>query len=140
VTNLVDGGSQGNATVSITSTFTAPDTDGDGIHDAYETANGLNLNSAADASQDMDGDGVSNLNEYLGGTNPRIHNSNGNDIPLPPWAFALLVISLTHAGDKIAYCCLQATGRPSLKQLLLADMARADMLVPAPGGARKHRR
>jgi hypothetical protein len=38
----------------------------------------------------MDGDGVSNLNEYLGGTNPRIHNSNGNDIPLPPWAFALL--------------------------------------------------
>jgi hypothetical protein len=85
-----DDGSQGNATVSITSTFTAPDTDGDGIHDAYETANGLNPNNAADANQDMDGDGVSNLNEYLGGTNPRIHNSNGNDIPLPPWAFALL--------------------------------------------------
>jgi len=50
----------------------------------------MSLNSAADANQDLDGDGVSNLNEYLGGTNPRIHNSNGNDIPLPPWALALL--------------------------------------------------
>jgi len=50
----------------------------------------MSLNSAADANQDMDGDGVSNLNEYLGGTNPRINEMAGNDIPLPPWAFALL--------------------------------------------------
>jgi len=50
----------------------------------------MSLNNAADANQDMDGDGVSNLNEYLNGTNPRINEIAGNDIPLPPWAFALL--------------------------------------------------
>ena len=55
---------------TITTTYTAPDTDGDGIHDAYETANGLNPNNAADANLDYDGDGISNKNEYLGGTNP----------------------------------------------------------------------
>jgi prevent-host-death family protein len=32
---------------------------------------------------------------------------------------------------------LQATARPSLKQLLLADAARTDMLVPARGKARR---
>jgi prevent-host-death family protein len=32
---------------------------------------------------------------------------------------------------------LQAAARPSLKQLLLADMARTDMLVPERGKARR---
>jgi prevent-host-death family protein len=32
---------------------------------------------------------------------------------------------------------LQATARPSLKQLLLADAARTDRLVPARGKARR---
>ena len=61
----------GNAQLSVTFT----DTDGDGIQDWWETANGLNPNNAADASLDSDGDGMTNLQEFLAGTNPNDPNS-----------------------------------------------------------------
>jgi antitoxin Phd len=34
---------------------------------------------------------------------------------------------------------LQAAARPSLKQLLLSDAARANLLIPARGSARRRR-
>lgn len=47
------------------------DTDSDGMHDSWETANGLNPNPGSnDAALDSDGDGFSNLAEYLGGSDP----------------------------------------------------------------------
>jgi hypothetical protein len=50
---------------------TIVDTDGDGIPDNYEIANGLNPNDPADALRDADGDGVTNKGEFLSGTNPQ---------------------------------------------------------------------
>ena len=41
------------------------DTDRDGMPDAWETANGLNPNDAADRNGDTDRDGYTNLEEYL---------------------------------------------------------------------------
>ena len=54
-----------NASVAI-----LPDTDGDGIPDAWETLYGLLPGSAADRDLDADGDGMSNWAEYIAGTNP----------------------------------------------------------------------
>ncbi len=56
---------------------TGLDTDADGIPNIYETANGMDINNAADALQDWDGDGVRNLYEYLNGTNINDVNSAG---------------------------------------------------------------
>jgi titin len=51
-------------------TVTTTDTDGDGLPNVYETANGL-LTNSSDASLDFDGDGMSNLAEFRAGTDPR---------------------------------------------------------------------
>ena len=48
------------------------DSDGDGIHDRWEIFYGLNPLDDADATQDADNDGFSNLEEYLGGSNPNL--------------------------------------------------------------------
>lgn len=54
------------------------DSDGDGMHNSWETANGLNP-SVNDAAGDADGDGYSNITEYLAGSNPATNGS----IPTP---------------------------------------------------------
>jgi PKD repeat protein len=62
-----DGGSD---TQGWTVTITAADSDGDGMPDDWEGANGLNAGDPSDAGGDPDADGLSNLDEYLGGTDP----------------------------------------------------------------------
>ena len=50
------------------------DSDGDGMHDSWETARGLDP-SANDAGADADSDGSNNLTEYLAGSNPGTNGS-----------------------------------------------------------------
>ena len=59
------------ATPGKASTQAPPDSDGDGIPDAYESIHGLNPFNSADANLDSDGDGQTNLAEYLAGTDPQ---------------------------------------------------------------------
>lgn len=50
--------------------FETEDSDGDGLSDDWETANGLNPNDPFDADIDSDRDGLTNHGEYLAGTDP----------------------------------------------------------------------
>ena len=49
-----------------------PDTDGDGMPDAWEKGHALDPRDAADGSKDQDGDGYTNVEEYLNGTDPTV--------------------------------------------------------------------
>jgi YD repeat-containing protein len=49
---------------------TNADTDGDGLPDSWEMANGMDSSSPTDASADADGDHLTNRDEFLLGTNP----------------------------------------------------------------------
>jgi hypothetical protein len=42
-----------------------PDSDGDGMPDAWENSAGLDPNDKSDGSADSDGDGYTNLEDYL---------------------------------------------------------------------------
>ncbi|MDT8421323.1 MAG: hypothetical protein RQ754_12915, partial [Desulfuromonadales bacterium] len=54
------------------------DDDGDGIPDDAEKAAGLDSHDPSDAGQDSDGDGLTNLEEYAGGGNINIPDTDGD--------------------------------------------------------------
>jgi hypothetical protein len=60
------------------------DSDGDGMHNSWETAKGLNPFNSADAADDGDRDGASNLAEYLAGSDPNSAASVPSTLPAPP--------------------------------------------------------
>lgn len=47
-----------------------PDSDHDGMPDAWEQKHGFDASAAADGSADADGDGLTNVEEFLNGTDP----------------------------------------------------------------------
>lgn len=57
----------------------ADDTDGDGIPNSYELANGLNPN-VNDANGDLDGDGLGNLKEFQLGTRANNADTDGDGL------------------------------------------------------------
>jgi hypothetical protein len=58
-----------------------PDTDGDGLSDAWELAHGMNPLDATDADRDSDGDGLTNRQEKANGTDPHNASTGGSGIP-----------------------------------------------------------
>lgn len=58
------------------------DSDGDGVPDLWENTFGFNPNDASDllAGSDQDNDGVSDKEEFLGGSNPTLEDSDGDGI------------------------------------------------------------
>ena len=65
---------------SVLIRITGLDSDGDGLSDAFEIANGLNHSDPLDAELDFDSDGLGNLEEYLLGTNLSSKDSDGDGI------------------------------------------------------------
>jgi len=79
-----------------------PDSDGDGLPDGWEVANGfdplddgsIDVNNGP--SGDPDGDGFTNLEEYLGDSDPQ--DTDSSPVPMPLGPISLVVIALAAAG------------------------------------------
>ena len=56
------------------------DTDGDGMPDLWEVAQGFNPYNPSDGTQDRDSDGLSNREEFLSGTSPSVSDTDHDGV------------------------------------------------------------
>ena len=73
------------------------DTDGDGMPDAYELANGLSI-TVDDTLGDPDADGSGNFNEYIKNTKPQIADTDGDGLKDGAETGTGLYVSATNTG------------------------------------------
>jgi len=66
--------------VEIYSAAGVVDSDGDGMPDNFELANGFDPNNPADADEDADSDGLTNLEEFIAGTLPHNPDTDGDTV------------------------------------------------------------
>jgi hypothetical protein len=97
-----------------------PDTDGDGLPDAWETANGLNPGLADDAAHDSDGDGMTNLAEYAADTNPQ---DSGSRLSATVATGETSVVVRFHARPGRGYTVQYSDSLQAGSWLKLADVA-----------------
>ena len=117
-------------------TVTTTDTDGDGLPNAYETANTLST-SVPDANVDSDGDGMTNAQEFRAGTNPRDPTSVFRLAP-PVTAAADKTVSLTNfAGRTYRIDYADLLGLPTPWRILADQIpgTGSSIIITDPGAA-----
>lgn len=108
------------------------DNDGDGMHNGYETAKGLNPNSA-NAGDDNDGDGYSNLAEYLNGSEP----ASSGSVPGPVrhlWVTGVRDLAVDSTGQLINVF-VGSTGSGVALDPATRELGATFTGVTEPGGA-----
>ncbi len=80
---LIDSQDEVGGWPTYAATEPPPDTDHDGMTDAWEQGHGLNATDPADGPMDRDGDGYTNVEEFLNLTDPS-RPDGGEPLPPPP--------------------------------------------------------
>jgi hypothetical protein len=121
------------------------DSDGDGIPDWWEIANGLDPYDPADAQLDPDGDGLTNLQEYQMSTNPHDAHSGLRFDSVGPAANGTNIVFTFMAISNFVYtiesCPALGSGVwVSLQEIAAAPTNRlVEVAVPRTGPARYFR-
>lgn len=138
ITNLAGSVASAAAALTVTNLDANLDTDGDGLPDAWELANGTDV-QVSDANADPDHDGLTNWQEYLAGTHP---NNAANVLRiesvqrLPDNTIVLTFTAASNRTYSVLYQNL-LTVAPWLKLLDIpaAPQNRPTSITNAPGGA-----